>query len=65
VYLNLVEGRLWVPAVAGSNPATPTQFLEFLGENRWLWTQKQQPFPRYYQLRDALALRDVELTRSS
>lgn len=26
VYLNLVEGRLWVPAVAGSNPATPTVY---------------------------------------
>jgi hypothetical protein len=25
VYLNLVEGRLWVPAVGGSNPLTPTE----------------------------------------
>lgn len=24
VYLNLVEGRLWVPDVGGSNPLTPT-----------------------------------------
>ncbi len=24
VYLNLVEGRLWVPDVVGSNPITPT-----------------------------------------
>jgi hypothetical protein len=28
VYLNLVEGRLWVPAVAGSNPATPTNHYD-------------------------------------
>lgn len=28
VYLNLVEGRLWVPAVAGSNPATPTKLFK-------------------------------------
>lgn len=25
MYLNLVEGRLWVPAVGGSNPSTPTK----------------------------------------
>lgn len=25
VYLNLVEGRLWVPDVVGSNPITPTK----------------------------------------
>jgi hypothetical protein len=26
VYLNLVEGRLWVPDVVSSNPTTPTDF---------------------------------------
>jgi dihydrofolate reductase len=33
VYLNLVEGRLWVPDVAGSNPATPTRLSELFRKN--------------------------------
>lgn len=35
VYLNLVEGRLWVPDVVGSNPITPTVLL-LLEDLFWL-----------------------------
>ena len=32
VYLNLVEGRLWVPDVVSSNPTTPTHLRNSAAE---------------------------------
>lgn len=32
VYLNLVEDRLWVPVVVGSNPTTPTETADGIAQ---------------------------------
>ena len=55
MYLNLVEGRLWVPAVAGSNPATPTNSSKPACENGD-WRGDELSSPRYCQRRGQFEL---------